>query len=179
MSILNKRELERNLALTWVEPNAPLGVAVTFGNINNPGRPLPFFELIVRGFKKLGRNYVSPPDDDGNVTHSGTREFVLEINAFGVTGADTDTTDAVDNLQNLVETLELESIRQALIVKSIFYVSNEEVLDISGLFGRDKIESRASVEILFRIPIPYGAAASNEDLTEIIETVDDPVGTYN
>jgi len=172
MSILNLRELKYNLATVWVEANLPVGVETTWLNENVPARGLPFVGMLVRNLHRVGRNDVKPPDDLGMAEHRGVREFIFELQAFGKQGSGADTKDAVDILQNLKETLQYGYIRQELIAKGIFYVGDEDVLDTASLFGDSKIESRASMDVRFRIAVPYGTGAVAGEEVGVIESVE-------
>jgi len=62
------------------------GERVIWAYANAPRPELPYISLEIKSNQTIGRDYISPVDCTGSITIFGNREFILEINFYGVGG---------------------------------------------------------------------------------------------
>lgn len=108
-----------------------------------------------------GTDYESKPDEDGVAITQGDRELVLSIQAISQ--------NAMEILLDLVNKLNLNSNLALLSSKRLAYVGLDGGINDITVQIDKSFETRAVVELIFRISKNYSSAT--EDEVDIVESV--------
>lgn len=143
----------------WMIENVGIDNAadkVRADNINFTQPPMPFVVYQISAVRRVGQDYISMADVDGNVNILGDREFTLMITAVG--------DEAFDILFGLRDSLQKISVQTRLNDLGLVYFDDEPIQDITEDVNTGR-QTRASLDVFFRL----GHAAT--DQTGFIETV--------
>jgi len=141
---------------SWVTSILP-SIPVIFYQQNSPRPDLPYITLYLTSLIQVGQDFVPRPDNTGNLSIIGDREFTIQIQCYGG--------DPITTLENLRSSLQKETVLDTLRANKIVYVNQFPINDISALL--DTLwEPRATMDILFRI------AQSETDNHGLIKTVE-------
>jgi len=152
---LNFETVKTNL-YDWAVSVAP-GIPVIFYNQNAPRPSLPYITLYLQSLLAIGEDYTTTPDVIGGVDLIGDREFTLQVQSYGG--------DPMTLLENMRTSLQKQTVLDTLREDGIVFVNHFPINDITALLDTE-FETRASMDILFRI------AQFDEDISGLIETVE-------
>lgn len=131
---------------------------LVFSDQNSPRPALPYWTIRVQSIRRLGsEDYSQGVTNDGDQTITGAREATLAIQRFGP--------DSDISCQNLVDTLQKTTVREAWQAQDISCYETGDVLNISTTLDKSIIEPRAAVDLFVRF------GASFVDTVGAIETV--------
>lgn len=117
------------LTTIWLDPNAP-----------RP--PKPYIAMRISNFEMIAQDYVSAPDDLGNIALIGNREFTLEVDYYGI--------NSLGIMDNLRTSLQQHNTRASLELGGLVYVNSTAITDLTALLD-NQYERRYMVEITFRM----------------------------
>lgn len=131
-------------------------------NANTPDGD--YLALRISSMRFVGAtDYESKPDEDGKATTQGDREIVLSIQAISQS--------AMEILLDLVNKLNLNSNLALLSSKRLAYVGLDGAINDITVQIDKSFETRATVELIFRISKNYSSATEDElDIVESVET---------
>ncbi len=149
---------EARRALTdWVTARLGASIKPMWADQDAPAPGATYITLRVMTNTSVGEDYVGAPDSEGVLEVIGNREYMLYLQAFGP-GA----LDALDTLRN---SLQLESVGDAFITAGIAFIDAQRVENLSQLIGQNMNE-RGALDVRFR------ANSSVTDTVGLIEDAD-------
>lgn len=136
---------------------------IVWGDQNSSTPTGDFIRLKIDNLSKIGfEDWTGRPDDTGIAPTQGDREIILSVKSISI--------NAMQILTELVGKLELQENLQSLREKKLVYVNQEgNITDITTKIA-DRFESRAAVDLRFRISRNY--TVDNGDNTNYIKTVE-------
>ena len=164
----------RTTLYNWATQNVPAGMPVVYYYPNAPrptnnGTPVDYVSLYLSTFVQIGRDYNQDPlDDSGIALFVGDREFTLQVQAYG--------TLSMQVLENLRTSLQKQSVLSSLRVGGVVYFNWAPILDITDLVD-SRYESRASMDLFFRIAQNYTDNLGVIDTVVVEEIYQDQTGT--
>lgn len=111
----------KQFVYNWVSNNTNL--LVIHADQNSPRPDEAYITIKILGFNKVGQRYLFPPDDNGDRVISYGEDFTVSIQSYGV--------DTEDELQNLKDSLQLESIGLDFEQNNIAIRNDSNITDIS------------------------------------------------
>jgi hypothetical protein len=111
-----------------------------FQNAAPPNKP--FFSLVMTSFRKIGRDDLVGPDNNGKFTLKGNRDFTLLVRGFGF--------GIVEKTHTLQQYLERPDIHESFKVAGCFpFDLDQPINDISGL-DESENEERSAWDVFMR-----------------------------
>jgi len=108
-------------------------------NVGQPTQPCVILDI--NSIQRVGDDFVSAPDDDGNLSIVGNRDFTLSVQYLGV-----DSLDRMEALRMATQNpVALESLQYA----GIAFFSSEPVMDLTELV-QNEFEERAGIDLMMR-----------------------------
>lgn len=139
-----------------------------FHDPNAPRPALPYLLLKIDSFVQIGEDCISPPNNEGECTISGSREFTLSINAYGDEG--------FAGLLLLRDSLQKPSVQMALNADGLVFVDHHGVKDLTTLLNTS-FEQRAQMDVLFRVGNLIVDTVGYIETVEITGTYKNPNGS--
>ncbi len=156
--------------LKWAASVLGDEIPVILANSNKPAPKTTWISMDVKALSQVGEDYVggateveSPGTGFENVV-TGTREIMVYFLGIGV--------GALQALSNLRDSLQKESVRDALLLDALIYVRAEDVQDLTNLIEQTMVE-RGAFDTRFRTDSRIG------DPVEVIEKATDIEATFN
>ncbi len=170
--MLNITTLRTNLQ-AWVD--AQTDSKVIWANQNSPQPEGAHVTLFVDPIAQLGRDGIGETvlvESEYLAVPFGDREFTLAIQAYR--------SGAYQDILNIVNSLQGETVRATLIANGIAYVRTLDQADISGLL-QTQFQERAMADIRFRIGIPYGVVVTEDTgaILKVLNAVGEISGNRN
>lgn len=144
----------------WVTSQAT--ETVIWYNPNAPRPPLPYIALDLGDTELIGWDYQTPPDDNGDASLFGNREFMMEVHYYGDGGRDV--------MEKLKTSLQQYDVICSLQEYGVHFV--DRMLEVSDTTLLDtKWEERRILELRFRTS-NQGVTAPSKYQVGYIETAD-------
>ena len=140
---------------TWASTTDSTATVI-WAQQNAPFPKMPALTMRLYSVSSVSPDYVSMADNGGRTLITGNREFFCELQAFGG--------DALGRMEDLRMSLNLDTVKTALVKAGIVVVDTEPILNTSAL-NAPQIEDRASMDVRLRI------AHELVDVPGIIDTV--------
>lgn len=157
---INLETVKTNL-YDWAKAQLPVNFPVILYYENAPRPTYNYVTIDITTFTQIGEDYTPQPTDDvGDVEMVGNREFTVQLQAYGG--------DSMGILETLRCSLQKLTVLDTLRNNGIIFVMHFPIQDITELVN-SKFESRATMDVLFRMGQTYQDTLGSIDTVEIEE----------
>lgn len=135
----------QNAVYQWMIENVGIPEAaakVRSADVNFTQARTPFVIYEISTLRRVGQDYISAPDNSGDVNITGDREFTLMITCVG--------DECFDIANRLRDSLQKITVQERLNELGLVYFDDEPIQDISEDINTGR-QKRASLDVFFRI----------------------------